>query len=74
MLEDFQNYSEKDTDCVFTDKLPEVTFTLFKGLVRKGGLLVFYNPHDMSYFESITSKKLIYNSKEDDESFAIIFF
>lgn len=73
MLEDFQNYFEKDTDCVFTDKLPEVAFTLFKSLVRKGGLLVFYNPHDLSYFESITSKKLIYNSNEDDESFAIIF-
>lgn len=72
MLEDFENYFEKEVDCVFSDKSPVIGYTLFKSLVREGGLLVFYNPQDFEYIEAINGKKLIYKSDED-QGFAILF-
>jgi MinD-like ATPase involved in chromosome partitioning or flagellar assembly len=73
MLDDFENLFEKGVDCVFTDKSPVIGYNLFKNLVRKDGLLVFYNPEDFTYIDSLSCKKLIYKGDESDQNFVILF-
>jgi autotransporter strand-loop-strand O-heptosyltransferase len=73
MLDDFENLFEKGVDCVFTDKSPVIGYNLFKNLVRKDGLLVFYNPEDFTYIDSLSCKKLIYKGDGSDQNFVILF-
>lgn len=73
MLEDFDNFFEKGVDCVFTDKPPLIAYNLFKNLVRKDGLLIFYNLEDFTYIENLSCRKLIYKGDETVETFVILF-
>lgn len=73
IFEDFENYSEKGVDCVFTDKPPTIGYNLFKTIIREGGFLVFYDLRDFEYIESIDVKKLIFKGDDTESSFAILF-
>jgi len=73
LMMNFENSLEKGVDCVFTDKSPFIGYNLFKNLVRKNGLLVFYNLSDYTFIENIQSKKLVFYGDAVDNGFAILF-